>query len=274
MSRSHQLQLHISQLQEIRTILNAMKNLAFMEIHKLGRFQGGQSQAVTHIEQAATDLLTFYPGLIAPPANTRQVAIILGSECGFCGDFNETLIQHTTQQAFSDVILIGSRLRARWQHQDNQVAILAELAGANVTEEVPAILNNLVNSITDLQQQYGSLGFTAVYHANTHITQKQVFPPFTDLTQQPATYKIPPLLNLPPSQLMTELISHYLLAVLHHILYLSLQAENLQRLQHLDAAVQHLDEETIVLQRKSQIYRQEEITEEIEVILLNADSVS
>ena len=67
---------------------------------------------------------------------------------------------------------------------------------------------------------------------------------------------------------MTE---HYLFAVLHEIFYISLLAENQRRLQHLEGAVKHLDDETVNLRRKSQIYRQEEITEEIEVILLNSE---
>jgi len=60
--------------------------------------------------------------------------------------------------------------------------------------------------------------------------------------------------------------------VLHEILYLSLTAENHHRLQHLEGAVNHLDDGITRLQRKSQIYRQEEITGEIEVILLNAEN--
>ncbi|MCK5120429.1 MAG: F0F1 ATP synthase subunit gamma, partial [Methylococcales bacterium] len=61
---------------------------------------------------------------------------------------------------------------------------------------------------------------------------------------------------------------------LQNILYTSLTAENNQRLQHLDNAVRHLDKATEKLHKKSQIYRQEEITEEIEVILLNAENQS
>ena len=38
-----------------------------------------------------------------------------------------------------------------------------------------------------------------------------------------------------------------------------------------EGAVTYLDDETVNLRRKSQIYRQEEITEEIEVILLNSE---
>ena len=65
MSLSRELQLHITQLKEIRSILNSMKNLAFMEIHKLQRFKTMQGQAVANIERAALDFLDFYPGLAA-----------------------------------------------------------------------------------------------------------------------------------------------------------------------------------------------------------------
>jgi F-type H+-transporting ATPase subunit gamma len=63
------------------------------------------------------------------------------------------------------------------------------------------------------------------------------------------------------------------LAVLHEIIYLSLAAENRRRLQHREGAVNHLDDEIVNLQHKAQTYRQEEITEEIEVILLNAENL-
>ena len=61
MSQSRELQLHIAQMEEICSILNAMKNLALIEIHKLGRFQTMQGQAVSNIENAALDFLDFYP---------------------------------------------------------------------------------------------------------------------------------------------------------------------------------------------------------------------
>lgn len=49
-------------------------------------------------------------------------------------------------------------------------------------------------------------------------------------------------------------------------------AESQQRVMHLDGAVQHMDEQSEELHRKSNILRQEEIIEEIEVILLSAVS--
>jgi F-type H+-transporting ATPase subunit gamma len=271
MSRSHQLQLHITQMNEIRTILNSMKNMTFMEIHKLARFQVTQGQAVANIEQAATDFLSFYPKLSAIDVNTDHICILIGTERGFCGDFNESLISKVTGQAFSGVILIGNRLESRWP--DNNLKIIASLAGANVTEEVPGIINSLIDTIDSLQKTHSTLALSVIYHESNQIMQKQLLPSFANLGQQTLHYGNPPILNLEPNHFFSELIDHYLFAILYEIFYISLIAENHRRLQHLDAAVQHLDEDTASLHRKSQVYRQEEITEEIEVILLNAENI-
>lgn len=119
------------------------------------------------------------------------------------------------------------------------------------------------------------MALTVIFHdfQADQIVQRQVLPPFL-LQIEKTVYKKggPPVLNLAKEGFFPELIDHYLLAVLHEIFYLSLMAENQKRQQHLDGAVQHLDGEIINMRRKSQIYRQEEITEEIEVILLNSEN--
>jgi len=53
------------------------------------------------------------------------------------------------------------------------------------------------------------------------------------------------------------------------MLYSSLIAEHHHRLRHLDAALRRLDERTRGLELRRNLLRQEEITEEIELILLN-----
>ena len=277
MSLSRELQLHISQLKEIRSILNAMKNLAFMEIHKLLRFKTMQGQSVANIEHAALDFMNFYPCASAPDDLTH-LCILLGAERGFCGDFNESLIKAITDKSYSGIIAVGSRLCNRLENMTTEV--FATLEGANIAEEVPEIINQLLNTLSlshdgmTVRKINSSLQLTLVYHDNsTHqINHRQVLPPIIQQQENSVYFGTPPTLNLSPEVFFAGLLDHYLLAVLHEIFYISLTAENQRRLQHLEAAVNHLDDETIKLQKKSQIYRQEEITEEIEVILLNAEN--
>jgi F-type H+-transporting ATPase subunit gamma len=274
MSLSREMQLHITQLEEIRSILNAMKNLAFMEIHKLQRFKTMQGQAVANIERAALDFLDFYPGLEANDGNAAQLCILLGAERGFCGDFNESLINAIANKAYTGVIAIGSRLCNR--QEDIAAEVVATLEGANVAEEVPAIINRLIDTISALHGKAATaFQLTVIYHndAPNQISQQQVLPPFPQQQERNVHFGNPPVLNMEPGEFFADLVDHYLFAALHEIFYISLMAENHSRLQHLEGAVNHLDDETVKLQRKSQIYRQEEITEEIEVILLNAENL-
>ncbi|MFI3197356.1 MAG: F0F1 ATP synthase subunit gamma [Methylococcaceae bacterium] len=280
MSQSRELQLHIAQMDEIRSILNSMKNLALIEIHKLGRFQTLQGQAVANIENAALDFLDFYP-LPDADKNATSVGILVGAERGFCGDFNESLLNMLTADTYSGIIAIGSRLCNRLA--DHPLQIIASIAGANVAEEVPAVLNRLLDAISALpiakdDINRGAIAVPAlqlmvIYHDNSagQMTKRQIFPPFFRQQPRAPAYGNPPLLNLEPGEFFSDLVHHYLFAVLHEIFYISLMAENQRRLQHLEGAVKHLDDETVNLRRKSQIYRQEEITEEIEVILLNSE---
>lgn len=279
MSLSRELQLHITQLKEIRSILNAMKNLAFMEIHKLQRFKTMQAQVVANIEQAALDFLDFYPDLAEAEEGAAHICILLGTERGFCGDFNESLINASANPAYTGIIAVGSRLYNRLEGTAPEVTAMLE--GANVAEEVPEIINRLIDTISSLPNSETPneiappFQLTVVYHDDTgnRINHRQVLPPFPRQHRKTLHTGNPPVLNLEPDEFFADLIDHYLFAALHEIFYISLMAENNSRLQHLEGAVNHLDDETVKLQRKSQIYRQEEITEEIEVILLNAENL-
>lgn len=279
MSQSRELQLHIAQMEEIRSILNSMKNLALIEVHKLVRFQTMQCQAVSNIENAALDYLDFYP---LPDAEDKvtSICILVGAERGFCGDYNESLINAIASDTYSGIIAIGSRLCNRLA--DYRHEVIATIEGASAAEEVPAILNRLLDAFSSLVSSEGKnrrtnavseLQLTVVYHDSIpgQISRRQILPPFPQQSQRKPAYGNPPLLNLEPGDFFSNLTGHYLFAVLHEIFYISLMAENQRRIQHLEGAVKHLDDETVNLRRKSQIYRQEEITEEIEVILLNSD---
>lgn len=151
MSRSRKLQLQITQIEEMRTILNSMKNLAVIETHKkMSRFLATQWQVVANIENAAMDFLSFYHFLPEPGRSTDRICILMGSERGFCGDFNERLIDVATTGSCSGLIAIGSRLSSRLEN--NLSHVMVALAGANATKEVPVILDRLIDTIGLLQK--------------------------------------------------------------------------------------------------------------------------
>ena len=281
MTNRRQLEQHRHGLAEIREIMNAMKNLAYMENRKLERFLGAQSAVVSSIETVAQDFVSAYPETLPTgPAPLHSVYLLIGSERGFCGDFNDALLEHLEASlsqhegnAGVQVIATGHKLHAALADDPR---VLALLTGAGIADEVDAVLVQLVDQLATLQARHGVIKLYAIYHSGDaeSICSQQLLPPFQAYRSKLAPFSLPPILNLEPADFFVELSDQYLYAALHHIFYASLMAENQRRVQHLDGAISHLDDEAVELRRKSNALRQEEIIEEIEVILLSAASLS
>ena len=274
MSRRRELEQHRRKLRELREIMNSMKTLAYLETHKLTRFLDAQRAATATIESVAADFLAFYPETLPEPEEATEVYLLVGSERGFCGNFNEALFQPLTEQPTSSqpalLIGLGHKLQPLLEKDTRLVALLD---GANVVEEVPTVLNRVVDTLASLQTHHPTLTLSAIFHGGEpekEVTITRLLPPFQHKPQTPRRFPQPPLLNLPPAAFLLTLADHYLFAALHGILYRSLMAENRRRFQHLEGAVRHLDERAEELAHRGNILRQEEIIEEIEVILLNA----
>ena len=267
MSRRHELEQRLRKLGEIGEIMRSMKNLALMETRKLARYLDVQGESVLMIEAVAEDFLQFHPQLAFYTPHGKHALLVIGAGRGFCGDFNEELLQ-ALDDSGSPILAVGGKLCSR---MEKHPAVAGLFDGPTVGEDVPGTLNRLVPAIRHLQDAQDCQGLTVLHHRSgvEGIIRKPLLPPFTP---NPAfSPRHPPLLNLEPAPFFAELVHHYLFAALHEIFYTSLMAENQRRIQHLEGAIQRLDEKTDILARKSRILRQEEITEEIEVILLSVE---
>jgi F-type H+-transporting ATPase subunit gamma len=277
MTRRQDLELHRHSLDEIREIMNSMKTLAYMEIRKLSRFLSAQVAVVRSIEDAAADFISFYPGTMPQVDDTTRVFLLIGTERGFCGDFNQSLVHHIESTlrihpaGQSYLIAIGRKLHTL---MENNPHVVATIDGAGVAEEVTTVLNQMVQALSSLQKQHGILTVYGLYHGGTHgIVVQKLLPPFQQYLHQPPQFRHPPALNMPPAEFFLELTEQYLFAALYEMLYTSLMAENHNRVTHLEEAVKHLNDKSEDLTRQCAALRQEEIIEEIEVILLSAGSV-
>lgn len=279
MTRRQDLEQHRHSLGEIREIMNSMKTLAYMETRKLSRFLPAQQAVVASITDMATDFLGFHRDILPSPVESTRVLVLVGSERGFCGDFNQALLRKLNDAAEATeatataplLIAVGHKLHGLVE-DDPRISALID--GASVVEEITSVLHQLVQALSELQQRHGALTLAVMHydHDNNLIT-RQLLPPFRQRQQQPARHAWPPELNLAPQAFLSKLVEHYLFAALNEMLYTSLMAENHQRVAHLEGAVKHLDDEAEELKRRSNTLRQEEIIEEIEVILLNQSDI-
>ena len=272
MTQRRQLRERLAGLDESGEIIRSMKNLAYMEAHRLGRLCAHQRAVVAHIDAMAGDFLACHPLLAPTGAPARRVLLVVGTRRGFCGAFNEHLVDCVREslgarQQTRDIIAVGHKLCIRLARDLEPWTMLD---GADVAEEIPAVLRAIVGALDEARARHGQIMLDVIHHdAEADVPRVYtLLPPFAPRAGAPPS--APPLTNLAPREFLVELGEQYLFAALHAALYDSLLAENQARVRHLDGAVRHLDERSDQLRRRMQALRQEEIIEEIEVILLNA----
>ena len=267
MSGQAELSQRYARLQEISGIMTAMKSLSLVETRKLARFIGHQRRMLANIEAAAADFLSFFP--VASAADTQPaILLLIGSERGFCGNFNERVLAALDAlpggQPVPALVVVGSRLGAKLEFHPG---VVARLDGPTVTEDVPAVLNRLMDALhTASRQLSGDVAalFSLAHEAEGEPALKRLLP----FDPPPALHLAhPPCLQLAPPEFFAELLDQYLLAALYGLLYEALAAENRQRLAHMEHALDRLDETIGRLALKRNALRQEKIVEEIEVIL-------
>lgn len=272
MGRRREVRERIATLGEIDEILTAMKNLALVEVRRIEAFIRAQRSAVAVIEDAAADFLADRSHAIRASAVERDVLCLIGSERGFCGDFNRRIVDEAArwrqEHAAHAVVLIGERLVADWSGDAAEA-----VPGAGVADEVPAALQALVARlpalISDPASASRATGLVVIHHAEEGVRVRR-FLPLPDPPARVSPRPYPLELYLPPARFFAQLTDQYVYAALQGALYESLLEENRRRLDHMEQAVHKLREDLERLGRQSNRLRQEEITEEIEVILLDA----
>ena len=270
MSKRRDVEERIASLRDIHGIMDSMKNLAMMETRKLARYHEAQQQVVASIGLALNAVRQHF----AREANWSEIPpmyLLVGSERGFCGAYNEQVLAALAQQAGHDtapLIAIGSRLASPMQRAYPRAVCLP---GAAVADEIDEVLAALATTLNQLRQEHGPLRLEVI-HFQPDVQQahcQSALPPL----EAAAGAKLAPIINIPPPQLLGALLEQYLFALTHAWLFESLMAENQRRVQHLDQAGHHLEQRMDELGKRRNMLRQEEIIEEIEVILLSAASL-
>jgi F-type H+-transporting ATPase subunit gamma len=273
MTRRRELERHRRGLAEIGEIMESMKTLAYMETQKLVRFLDAEQSIVATIEAAAADFLSHAPDLLPQTSGSPPDLLVIGTERGFCGSFNHALRDRIVEAwppgARARLFAVGHKLHALLDEDDDA----SYIDGASVAEDVSGVLTALLAEINAVSGAANRLQLIGVYQGPEGIRTEPLLPPFQRLRSIAPRHANPPLLNLAAPEFLLDLVDHYLFAALNRMLYTSLLVESEGRVTHLERAVRHIDSQTQDLARRCSSLRQEEITEEIEVILLSTSAV-
>jgi len=213
------------------------------------------------------------------------VVIVLCAEQGFVGTFNE----HVIDAALASATAYAQSSSAEYLLLGDRGIVAATERGLNVgwsapmithADEVPALADRLTGVLFE-RLVAGRTTRVSVIHATPNPTAsvqtvEQILLPFDygrfSATSPATTRPTPPLINLAPQRLLSQLAEEYIFAQLCEAIMLSFAAENEARMRAMIAARTNVHDKLEALTGDFRRLRQEEITSEI--VELSAGSIA
>ncbi len=196
-----------------------------------------------------------------------SLVIALCSEQGFVGGYNSTILEvagRLVSERQAELIVVG----------DHGVMVAAEhglqvnwsIPMAAHVEEANGLANRLVVALYDCVRQ--GVASVVVVHAcpvsggRPNVVEKGLIP-FDYSRFAPVAVENPPLLTIPPQDLLVQLAEEYVFAELCEAAIVAFAAENDARMRAMISAAENVGERLDGLKAAARRKRQEEITAEV-----------
>ena len=207
----------------------------------------------------------------------RHVVIMLCSEQGFAGTFNERVLdlaEHHLQVDGSELLVVGDR--GAMVAAERGLVFNWSAPMVTHAEEVTRLASRITDALYSRLEKDEVTRVTVIHavpgpSASVEIVERRLLP-FDFARFKVTPRSIPPITTLPPEQLLAELAEEYVYAQLCEEVMLSFAAENEARMTAMIAARSNVAKKLDELVASFRRLRQEEITGEI--IELSAGSLS
>jgi F-type H+-transporting ATPase subunit gamma len=258
----------IDGIRQLGAVVNAMRGIAAARAQQArGQLLAVDGYADT-IARAIGRALTLVPASRAGAArtSTRSVVVVFCAEQGFAGAFSERVLDAVgTDLATAELFLIGSRGSA--VGAERGLAAGWKSAMPSHSHGIPKLADRIVEAIYSHVAKREIDRLDVIFSQRqpgqgTDVQRRRLIP--FDMTQFPRPADAnPPLLNLAPEVLLSELTADYLHAQLCNASIHAFAAENEARMEAMAAAHSQIERQLVMLQATQRLVRQEEITAEI-----------
>jgi len=275
---------------DIHSIVRTMKALSAASIRQFEQAEEALGDYARTVDLGLTALLQdrHARGLPLPrtgaEGSSRTALIVIGSERGLCGRYNETVANHALKQINGrDTLLavIGLRAAAQLESAGHHVDILFTLPGT------AAGLSDLVQSVivqSDKWQREEGIGRIRVVHNRregrilSKPVDRQLLPLPDAYLESLLNAQWPgpglPFFRMSPPALLSWLVQQRLFVVLYRALAEALASEHATRLAAMQGAERNIEERREDLMQDYRVKRQETITRELMDVVSGFEAVS
>jgi F-type H+-transporting ATPase subunit gamma len=282
MEQLRQLEQQIETIDELRDIIHAMRSLAAIYLKQAEAQLRGVRAYRRVVMGAIADALR---GLEEAPQGARTgraCILLLGSEQGLCGRFNEVVaeagIEHACELGDAAFLVVGRRAAGNVERAGG--AVLGVISSSSSPEAAPTVIRRAASEAFRryVRGEFGRLYLVhAVYLSPGRISTRLVpILPLDNAAWQPAPgepVKPRPAMALDARELLASLVEEFYFIMLFQAFVESLAAENGMRLQSMEAAKKNIDDTKAALRRRAQQLRQDEITAELLDVIAGAEAV-
>lgn len=259
----------IQGIRQLGAVVNAMRGIAAARVQQARSQLEAVDRYVTTIAVSIGRALALAPDAAAENAQRpgRLALVLFCAEQGFAGAFSERVLDSVGQdlRSTAEIFLIGTRGAVAAAERGITVSWKCQVPSHS--PGIPKLADTIAEALYagidkgEIDRLDAVFCVTQPGHG-MHIERRRLFPYHMTRFPVPAVSN-PPLLNLPPAVLLTELTANYLHAQLCDAALHAFAAENQARMEAMAAARNQIERQLAALQARQRMVRQDEITEEI-----------
>lgn len=284
----------LDNLNAVEPLLGALRTISMSTWQKAQNKIGKMKQPERHYHQLlnvilpeiqqARGLQSKKPKNVRPEVDT--ILLIIGSERGLCGKFNENLVDHAirwiAEQDFTshELWAMGSRMALALDRKGLSYAQLHLLSASDLTsyqqtyllsqQWLAAFESYQFNHITVLYNQSVRIG--KLEFSTYPLLPYKIEPLSQPLSDLPERWP-PPIIETEPEGIYRQIVQHTLAASLYKILLRSSIAEHSTRFRMMEEAKQNAEELITELERVINAERKRKITQQMQELAVSAGLV-
>lgn len=269
MEQLARIEARLESLSELGELVGALRSMAASRVREAQEALDGTRAFRGIVERAITEIAPLASAPEPTGAGGARVLVLVASQNGFVGGFNERLVDEvlSVRDPNETLIVVGRRgetaLSGRDIAPDRVFSMTSRAAGVTrLARQIAAQLSDVDTARIVHARHAGGADYAP--------TIRQVLPLAPDVAVPVGP---PPLHHLPPDRLLAALSSEYLFAEVAHALMDSLASENAARLRTMDAASSNIDDRLDKLHRAEHVARQEEMTSDMIDIVTGAEAI-
>ncbi len=273
-------------MQSIRSIVRTMKTMSAINAAPYER----AAEAIDVWRQTVLDglhgVLRCHGALQQGQADDPEcVLIVMGSDHGLCGNYNELLAREVTRHRYArhaQIICVGAQMQDALLGEG--ITPVATLLPPANTDGLIRLAGQLVTRLDGMQAMAGmqDLAVDLIYTQRgahgTHAPLAQALLPLDPdmietLARRPWNSRSLPQFSMPAADLLAALVRNLVFATLYRAAAEALVTENAARLARMQQAEKSVDEKLDALTSETRSVRQSEITTELLDVIVGFEAL-